>query len=76
MERRGVVTKVKRILDERGIRYIWLANKLGITGAQFTHYEAGHYAKPPQYYERIAAILDVPIEDVRPEAEQLTPASA
>jgi transcriptional regulator with XRE-family HTH domain len=58
---------IERILEARGVRRDWLANRLGISPSRFTHIEAGRRPPPPGYYERAAAILGVPVEMVRPD---------
>jgi transcriptional regulator with XRE-family HTH domain len=58
---------VKRICDSRGIRYGWVATQIGVSFPQFTHIEAGNRKAPPGYYERIARVLQVPIELIIPD---------
>lgn len=52
--------RVEAILEARGSRKQWLAAKLGIKESAFSRYLAGNRPAPPDFYQRIADVLQVP----------------
>lgn len=60
----------ERLLAEirrQGRRNRWVADQLGVSYYAFWRYESGRSAPPEGWYERAAAILGVPVEDVMPQ---------
>lgn len=53
-------TGLRSILDDRGIRYVWLARKAGISKSHMSHVIAGQVNVNPAHAELICAALDVP----------------
>jgi len=60
---------IKKLADQRGIKYSWLARQIGLHPTYFAHVEAGDYPAPPGYFEKVAGALGVPIEWVKPDPE-------
>jgi hypothetical protein len=61
---------LKRLCDERGLKYMWLARQLGVTHrASFDQMLNGTRRTPPFFYEKAAALLNVPLSAVLPDEE-------
>lgn len=62
---------MKAICREQGRQLQWLARELEIKPADLSHIIAGRREPhDPLFYERMAAILRVPVADVKPQPEQ------
>jgi Helix-turn-helix domain len=59
-------TRLTHILDQRGIRYNWLAQKLGVRPWTFSRIEKGVQPAPADWYERAAAVLGVSPDLIAP----------
>ncbi|PCJ57907.1 MAG: transcriptional regulator [Rhodospirillaceae bacterium] len=57
--------KVKSILDARGVKYVWLADKLGITRSLVTQWFNNGIEIPEKHHIRIAEILNMPLVELR-----------
>lgn len=57
---------IRRLLDERGIKYQHFAKRVGITPVAFTRIESGIQKPPPDYYVKAALFLNVDEERVLP----------
>ena len=57
--------KVKSILDARGVKYVWLADNLGITRSLVTQWFNNGVEIPEKHHIRIAEILNVPLVKLR-----------
>jgi transcriptional regulator with XRE-family HTH domain len=62
-------SKVRELLDQRGIKYQRFAARMGLTPVEFTRIDTGLKDVPDGYYERAAEVLDVPASWLRPESE-------
>jgi hypothetical protein len=60
---------LRQVCEAKGLKYGWIAKQLGISQGYFNHIEAGRRPAPPWYYERLARVLQVPVEMIRPEPE-------
>lgn len=60
-------TKVEAILGTRGSTKRWLAKQLGMHDTQLNKYLSGALPAPDGLYERIARVLQVPVDFVAPE---------
>ena len=56
------------LLEARGTRQQWLAHKLGMKESTLSRYLGGSRPAPEGFYERIADVLHVPVDFVRPRA--------
>jgi plasmid maintenance system antidote protein VapI len=52
-------TKLRTFLDERGLRYIWVAERLGISKSHLGHIMDGRRPLNPTLAERIGELFDV-----------------
>lgn len=57
--------KVKSILDSRGVKYVWLADKLGITRSLVTQWFNNGIEIPEKHHIRIAEILNMPLAELK-----------
>jgi transcriptional regulator with XRE-family HTH domain len=62
-------TPLRQYLDANGIRYGWVAKKLGITASYLTHLLNGRDALPVKHAETLSTLFDVPIETFLPPME-------
>lgn len=61
---------IRAVLEERGIQSKWLAKQLGLSRPYLSQIIGGTRKAPPLFYERVAGILNVPIDRVRPEQQR------
>ncbi len=61
-------SRLKEILDERGLKYGFIAKKANITNATMTNLIKGGIPTLPVAY-RIAKVLDLPVEKIWVEEE-------
>jgi plasmid maintenance system antidote protein VapI len=61
-------TKLRAFLDERGIRYVWVADKLGISPPHLHHIMEGARPLTEELANRLADLFDVPASTFLPEA--------
>lgn len=66
----GKPRPIKEVCIERGLKITWLANQLGMTQPKLSHIILGTRAAPPNFFERVAGILNVPLERVLPPPEK------
>lgn len=62
-------TPLTRELDRRGIRYGWMAERLGVKPWTFSRIEAGVQLPHPGWYERAAEVLGVSVDSITPRVE-------
>lgn len=62
---------LRRELAARGIRFTWLCRQLGIGAWTFSRIEGGTQPAPAGFYERAAAILGVPVEQIEREPKEV-----
>lgn len=67
---------VVALLEARGTRRQWLAQKLGMKESTLSRYLGGSRPAPPDLYERIADVLHVPVSFVQPPAPREPAAAA
>lgn len=60
----AVKNKLKEILDERGIKYSWLAEQVGITKSTMSNLLNNRHQTNIDIALKIALILDLTIEDI------------
>jgi transcriptional regulator with XRE-family HTH domain len=67
---------VDALLEARGSTKKWLAGKIGLKESAFSRYLAGNRPAPPDLYQRVADVLQVPVSlfesdesEIRPPAE-------
>lgn len=65
----GGDTPLKQELDRRGIRYSWMASRLGVKPWTFTRIEGGEQTRPDDWYERAAEILGVAVDNISPQEQ-------
>jgi transcriptional regulator with XRE-family HTH domain len=63
------VLQVKRL--KRGIRQWRLASLIGISQSLLSHYESGRRQCPPDVRQKIAEVLELPVEKLFPDGEAL-----
>lgn len=51
---------IRRLLDERGLRYNHFCEALGIAPYTFSRIESGAQKPPADYYERAARYFEIP----------------
>lgn len=59
---------LRRFLDERGIRYSWVAEKLGVSPSHMTQVMDGKRPLPRKHAETLAALFNEPIATFLPES--------
>lgn len=62
-------TSLRRFLDERGIRYRWVAAKLGISPAHMTRLMDGERPLTAVNAQRLAVLFGVEVETFLPTEE-------
>lgn len=62
-------TKLRSFLDERGIRYVWVAGRLGITKAHLHQVMEGNRPLTERHANALAEIFGVPASTFLPEAQ-------
>jgi transcriptional regulator with XRE-family HTH domain len=67
---------VEALLAARGTSKRWLAGKLKMHDTQLNKYLSGALPAPANLYERIADVLQVPVDFVRPTAPAPEPSAA
>ena len=55
---------IKAILDNRGVKYVWLANKLGVSKTLVSLWLSEDKKIPHNYRAEISNILKVPISEL------------
>ncbi len=70
---RRVDSPLCRELTRQRLRRDWLAQRLGVGPWTFSRIEGGRQAPPEHWYERAAAILEVPLDRILPSAPPRTP---
>ncbi len=60
---------IKDFCDARGMSITWLAQQIELSPSHVQHIEAGRRKPPFWYYERVARILQIPVEAIEPVAE-------
>lgn len=66
-----VIAKVKAWLEAEEKSYQWLADELGVSKGMVGHLLSGIRVLQPQYIERLATLMNVPLVDlVRDEASE------
>jgi len=60
-------TPLARLLNRRGIRHTWLAEQLGVSKWIVHRVLTGKQSATDAWYERVADILGVPVDQIRPE---------
>lgn len=53
---------IKRMLDERGVKYGFFCDEMGIPQYAFSKIESGQAEAPTDYYERAARFLQIPTD--------------
>lgn len=53
------------IIDERGIKRSWIAEKIGVSRSAITRWADGDWPIPPRRAEELAALLNVPLSDLQ-----------
>jgi hypothetical protein len=61
--------RIKEILDERGIRAIWLASKMGVSRQSLGNWLNCKYVMPTTRVEQAKSILLLTNENFKPESE-------
>lgn len=56
------------VLASGGRRKNWLAEQLGIHPTMLSHYLARRRVPPEDFYIRAAALLEISVEDITPQA--------
>ena len=60
---------IRVVLADRGIKVGWLAKQLGLSQPYTSQIIDGTRRAPLNFYERVAGLLNVPIDRVRPAEE-------
>ena len=60
-------TKLKLLLDEKGIKQKWLATKLGVSNATICNFVTGRRDLPKSKAIAIASILNVELNELQDE---------
>ena len=60
----NVVNRIREIIDEKGIKAKWLAEKAGISGSALTHYLKNRRQPDATVLARIAKALDLTVDDL------------
>lgn len=61
---------LREFFDERGIRYGWVAEKLGISPSYLTKLMNGRDALPRKHADALAALFSVPANTFLPESNE------
>jgi DNA-binding XRE family transcriptional regulator len=59
-----VKNRLKEILDEKGIKQVWLAEKIGVTRGTISNIINNRYATTIELGFKIAEILNVDFDDI------------
>lgn len=60
-------SRIRPILDLRGIRHTWFARQVNISRQRFLKIESGLGTPPAGYYRRASELLGVPEQMLQPE---------
>lgn len=60
----SVKNKLKEIIDERGIKQVWLAEQVGISYKTLSNIIGGRYNTSLEVALKIADILNVKVDDI------------
>ena len=60
----NVVNRIREVLNERGIKAKWLAEKAGISDSALTHYLKNRRQPDAAVLARIAKALDLTVDDL------------
>lgn len=52
------------IIDERGLKRSWIAQKIGVSRSAVTRWADGDWPIPPKRAAQLAELLDVPQSDL------------
>ncbi|GAG64655.1 unnamed protein product [marine sediment metagenome] len=58
------MTKLSEILKKRGIKQIWIAEKLGVSETAVSHWVKGKHIPQPKYILKLSKLLEVSIEEL------------
>lgn len=58
------MTKLSKILKERGIKQIWIAEKLGVSKMAVSHWVKGKHIPKVKYILKLSELLNVSIEEL------------
>lgn len=62
-------TKLRAFLDDRGIRYTFVAGKLGVSNGHLNHVLDGARPLTDDLAQKLAVLFDVPASTFLPEAQ-------
>lgn len=57
-------TKLKKILNERGLKQMWVAKKLGVTQATISNWVRGKGYPTPAHLIALCELLNINLEDI------------
>lgn len=66
----SMINPLRAFLDARGIRYIWAAERLGITPSHLTRLMDSERPLTAVMADRLAALFDVPASTFLPESRE------
>ena len=67
-------TSLARLLNRRGVRHTWLAQQLGVNKWVVHRVLTGKQSASAEWYEEVAALLGVDVQEIRPEPGEGTAA--
>ncbi len=56
---------LSELIDERGLKRVWIASRMGVSRQVFSAWVHGHEAMPDARVEQLAGLLDLPVGEVR-----------
>ena len=65
------MTKLKQILNEKGIKQNWIADQMGLSVASISNFTSGRRRLPKSKAIAIASILNVELKDVQDEKDDI-----
>ncbi|MBA7691032.1 hypothetical protein ES703_99570 [subsurface metagenome] len=57
------MTKLGRILKERGIKQKWLAEKIGVSEATVSNWVKGRHTPQPEFMFEFCRLLNIDVQD-------------
>jgi len=58
------MTKLKKILTDRGIKQVWLADQLGVDPSVISRYVSGQWNMPDDHIKALAKTLHVSQKEI------------
>ena len=65
------MTKLGKILKQKGIKQIWVAEKLGVSGMTVSHWVKGNNVPKAKYILKLAMLLNVSFEELIDENKKM-----